>query len=107
MTQFIGWQALPDRNEAKVVILPIAYERTTTYRKRCQEGATAIINASDQYTKIFLTEAIASTKPNSDLISQTMMELISSRVSELITNGKLAIASGEKHSIAAGVVKAY
>ena len=48
MTQFIGSQALSDYDEAKVFILPILYERTTTYRQGCQKGAAATINASDQ-----------------------------------------------------------
>ena len=42
MTQFIGSQALSDY-EAKVFILPILYELTTTYRQGCQEGAAATI----------------------------------------------------------------
>ncbi|MEO1342508.1 MAG: arginase family protein, partial [Cyanobacteria bacterium J06635_13] len=46
--QFIGSEAQSTYDEAKVVILPIPYEKTTTYRKGCENGAAAIISASDQ-----------------------------------------------------------
>ena len=119
MTQFIGSQALSDYDEAKVVILPILYGRTIAYR-RCQEGAAAIINASNhleaydielelevcQHMKIFTTEAIASSKLNPNWTPKTMIELVSNRVSELIADGKFALSLKGEHSISAGVVKA-
>lgn len=119
--QFIGSEAQTTYQQAKAVILPIPYEKTTTYRQGCQNGPEAIITASDQLeaydielereichsTGIFTTEAIASTKLNPDLTPEVMMEIVTSRVSELIADGKFAIALGGEHSITAAVVKAY
>ncbi|MEO1669893.1 MAG: agmatinase [Cyanobacteria bacterium J06631_2] len=119
--QFIGSEAQSSYEEAKVVVLPIPYEKTTTYRKGCENGATAIISASEQleaydielnreicqHTAIFTTEAIASTKLNPDLSSEMMLEIVHSRVSELIKDGKFVIALGGEHSITAGIVSAY
>ena len=119
--QFIGSEAQTTYQQAKAVILPIPYEKTTTYRKGCQNGAEAIITASDQLeaydieleteichsTGIFTTEAIASTKLNPNLTPETMMEIVTSRVAELIADGKFVIALGGEHSITAAVVKAY
>ncbi|MBE9043320.1 agmatinase [Pleurocapsales cyanobacterium LEGE 10410] len=119
--QFIGSEAQATYEQAKVVILPIPYEKTTTYRKGCQHGSTAIILASDQLeaydieleqeicqeTAIFTVEAIADTRTNPALTPEAMLEITTSRVSKLIADGKFVIALGGEHSITAGVVRAY
>ena len=119
--QFIGSEAQTTYDRAKVIILPIPYEKTTTYRKGCQHGAAAIIAASDQLEAydieleqeicnqigIYTVEAIASTITNPDLTPEAMIEITTDRVSELIADGKFVIALGGEHSITAGVVKAY
>lgn len=119
--QFIGSEAQTTYDAAKAVILPIPYEKTTTYRKGCQNGADAIIEASDQLeaydieldretcfkTGIFTHQAIADTRVNPDLTPEAMMEITTTTVSKLIADGKFAIALGGEHSITAGVVRAY
>ena len=119
--QFIGSEAQTTYEESKVIILPIPFERTTTYRKGCQYGAAAIIEASDQLEAydieleqetchsigIHTVNAIASTIDNPDLTPEEMMVITRDRVSELIADGKFAIALGGEHSITAGVVTAY
>ena len=119
--QFIGSEAQTTYQQAKTVILPIPYEKTTTYRKGCENGPEAIITASDQLeaydielerevchsTGIYTTEAIASTKLNRELTPEMMLETVTSKVSELIADGKFVIALGGEHSITAAVVKAY
>jgi agmatinase len=119
--QFIGSETQSTYDQAKVVILPIPYEKTTTYRQGCQDGPEAIITASEQLEAydleleqevcqqigIFTTEAIANTKVNPALEPEAMMEIVSSRVSELITDGKFVIALGGEHSITAAIVTAY
>lgn len=119
--QFIGSEAQTTYEEAKVVILPIPFERTTTYRKGCQYGAAAIIEASNQLEAydielkqetchsvgIHTVNAIASTIENPQLSPEEMISITTSRVSELIADSKFTIALGGEHSITAGVVKAY
>lgn len=119
--QFIGSEAQNTYDRAKAVILPIPYETTTTYRKGCQQGAAAIINASEQLeaydieleteicqnTAIYTVDAIASTIDCPDLAPETMIEIVTQRVTELVRDGKFVIALGGEHSITAGVVQAY
>lgn len=119
--QFIGSEAQTTYQESQVVILPIPYEKTTTYRQGCQNGAEAIITASQQLEAydleleretcqaigIFTTEAIANTILKPDLTPEIMMATVTARVSELIADGKFVIALGGEHSITAAVVKAY
>ena len=119
--QFISSEAQTTYKQAKVVILPIPYEKTTTYRKGCQNGPEAIITASDQLEAydielereichsigIYTTEAIADTRVLPDIIPEVMLETVTNKVLELIGDGKFAIALGGEHSITAAVVKAY
>ena len=119
--QFIGSEAQTTYNQAKVIILPIPYEKTTTYRQGCQNGAAAIIEASDQLeaydielereicqeTGIFTYNAIADTRSNPDLTPEEMIEITSTTVSKLIADGKFVIALGGEHSITGGIVQAY
>lgn len=119
--QFIGSEAQTTYQQAKVIVLPIPYEKTTTYRQGCQNGPAAIVTASQQLeaydlelkretcqaTKIFTAEAIANTIIKPDLTPEIMMATVTARVSELIADGKFVIALGGEHSITAAVVKAY
>jgi agmatinase len=119
--QFIGSEAQTTYSEAKVVILPIPYEKTTTYRQGCQNGAAAIIEASDQLEAydiqlereicqemgIFTYDAIADTRINPDLTPEAMIEITVTTVSKLIADHKFVIALGGEHSITGAVVKAY
>lgn len=119
--QFIGSEAETTYEQASVVILPIPYERTTTYRRGCQYGAAAIIEASDQLEAydielekeichsmgIYTVAAIANTIKNPDLTPEEMLAVTTNRVSSLIADGKFVIALGGEHSITAGIVKAY
>ncbi|MGB3514855.1 MAG: arginase family protein, partial [Elainellaceae cyanobacterium] len=45
---FLGDEVAADYETARVVILPIPYEATTTYRKGCQDGPASILDASQQ-----------------------------------------------------------
>ena len=119
--QFIGSEAQTTYERAKVVILPIPYEKTTTYRQGCQNGPEAIITASDQLEAydielereicqsigIYTTEAIADTRFDPNLMPEAMMEIVTAKVSELIGDGKFVVALGGEHSISAAIVKAY
>ena len=119
--QFIGSEAQTTYENAQVVILPIPFEKTITYRRGCQNGAAAIIEASDQLEAydieleqetcqsvgIFTADAIASTLERPDLTPEAMLDMTTKRVSELIADGKFVIALGGEHSITAGVARAF
>ena len=119
--QFISSEAQTTYAEAKVVILPIPYEATTTYRKGCEHGPAAILEASDQLeayddelqqetcfkTGIYTYEPIGDTRKNPDLTAEAMLEITTKTVSDLIKDGKFVIALGGEHAITEGVVKAY
>lgn len=120
MRQFLGSEVKTIYEKAKVVILPIPYEATTTYRQGCQHGPDALLEASDQLEAydeeleretcrevgIYTDEAIADTRHRS-VSAQEMLQSTTQTVTQLIESGKWVIAVGGEHSITAGIVKAY
>lgn len=121
MIQFLGSEAITSYQDARVVILPIPYEATTTYRKGCENGPQAILDASWQLEAydeelahqachevgIYTLEPIADTRINPRLDAEEMLSQISSKVKELLIDGKYIIALGGEHAITTGLVKAY
>lgn len=119
--QFLASEAETTYNAAQVVILPIPFESTTTYRKGCQNGPEALLEASYQLEAyddeleqetclecgIYTCEAIADTRKNPSLTPETMLAETTTRVAELLRDQKFVIAVGGEHSITGGVVKAY
>jgi agmatinase len=121
ITQFLGSEAITSYPDAKVVILPIPYEATTTYRKGCEKGPEAVLIASEQLEAydeelqhqachavgIYTHEPIADTRSNPHLTAEEMLEVTTTTISELLADGKYVIAIGGEHAITTGVVKAY
>ena len=121
MKQFLGSEAITTYDEAKVVILPIPYEKTTTYRKGCEHGALAIIEASDQLeayddelqqetcfkVPIHTIDAIADTRINPTITPEEMLAATTKAVTKPIQDGKFTISLGGEHAITEGVVRAY
>ena len=118
--QFLGEEVAADYNTARVVILPIPYEATTSYRQGCEQGPAALLDASQQVefydgevdretwpVGIWTHRAIADTAAQPDLSSEAMLTETRETVARLIRDGKFVVALGGEHSISAGVVDAY
>ena len=117
---FLGHEVAASYDAAKVVILPIPYEATTTYRQGCENGPDAILEASHQveyYDEeldreigcelgIYTHAAIADTR-NEGVSAEEMLKVTQETVYKLIQDGKFVIALGGEHSITTGVVAAY
>ena len=104
---------------AQVVVLPIAYERTTSYGKGAGDAPAAILKASHQVelydeeldADIFrLTGGIA-TLPimrfDDDCRDALAVEAIREQVHRLIKHGKRVVCIGGEHTIAVGTVQAH
>ncbi|WP_013322426.1 agmatinase [Gloeothece verrucosa] len=118
--QFLGSEAITPYESAKVVILPIPYEATTTFRKGCENGPDAVLEASQQLEAydeelqqetcidvgIYTHAAIADTRSQA-ISAEEMLQVTRETVSELIADHKFVIAVGGEHAITTGVVSAY
>jgi len=116
---FLGADVSAPYEKAEVVILPVPYEATTTYRQGCKYGPEAILEASQQVeyyddeleqevwpSGIYTHPAIADTR-NGQIAAEAMLQTTQATVQKLVQDGKFVIALGGEHSITAGVVTAY
>ena len=118
---FLGPDVATTYDASQVVILPIPYEATTTYRRGCENGPDSILEASQQveyYDEeldaetcrdigIYTYESIADTRNGSSVSSEAMLKVTRDTVSKLIADGKFVIGLGGEHSITTGIVEAY
>ncbi|WP_017317548.1 agmatinase [Mastigocladopsis repens] len=118
---FLGSEVQWSYGDSKVVILPIPYEATTTYRKGCENGPSALLEASQQLecydeeldrevaqeVGIYTYEPIADTRNGAIVPAEKMLQVTQETVYQLIQDGKFVIALGGEHSITTGVVEAY
>jgi len=102
-------------NNSKVVIIPVPYDRTSTWLKGADKGPEAIIQASANM-ELYDTETDSEvykkgifTDTNIKLQDQpaNMIEQVKLRVSSYIEKGKFAVVIGGEHSVSIGSVKAY
>ncbi|MGC9527870.1 MAG: agmatinase [Limnospira sp.] len=121
VADFLGSEIVPDYETAKVAILPVPFEATTTYRKGCQNGPAALLEASHQLecydeelgreiaseVGIYTHPAIADTRRDPSLPLEEMLRVTRETVKSLAKDDKFVIAIGGEHGITAGVVEAY
>ncbi len=118
---FLGSEIKTSYDASRVVILPIPYEATTSYRKGCENGPDALLEASQQLENyddeldreigsdvgIYTYSPIADTHNGQLIASDKMLQVTRETVSQLIQDGKFVIALGGEHSITTGIVDAY
>ncbi len=116
---FLGHEVSKPYSEAQVVILPVPFEATTTYRKGCVAGPEAILEAShqveyydDEWEREFWplgihTHASVADSRQGPLSPENMVARVSAAAAPLIADNKFVIALGGEHSITAGLVAAY
>ncbi len=105
-----------DYKKAKVAVLPIPYDATSTYRVGSREGPHALITASramEHYSEelnadvskmgIFTLNELA---PDYDS-PKKMVDRIAKEVSVILDDGKFPLLIGGEHTIAVGAVKAF
>ncbi|MCH8004284.1 MAG: agmatinase [Nanoarchaeota archaeon] len=106
---------LSNYGTSKVVILPIPYEKTTTYVKGTAKGPQAIINASrnielydEELGKEISNVGICTLNPLIiDKNPEEMVNDVFENVKELLDDNKFPIIIGGEHSITPGCVKAF
>jgi agmatinase len=100
---------------SKIVLVPVPYDNTTTYKKGTAYGPSAIIDAST-YMEAFDEELNQETFKNGihtmaelavkDLSSEEMVIKVKEAVAELIKAGKFPVVLGGEHSVSIGAVSA-
>ena len=105
-----------DRATARYALLPIPYERTTTYVKGTAQGPEAILEASCQvelFDEVTGTEpfraGIWTTEPveTTDDSEETALDRIASAARSLIAEGKFVVGLGGEHTVSVPLIQAH
>lgn len=102
--------------QARVVILPIPYEQTTTYGTGTKEGPQALIAAS-RHMELYDEEldyevyqvgihTLRELEPTASG-PKAMLDRITEVTGELLDHGKVVVGLGGEHTISFGLVRAY
>ena len=119
MKEEFNFGQLPDEffnlDTAKIVILPVAYDGTSTWRKGADKGPEAIIEASgnmelydietdsEVYKNGIFTDKIIEV----DVSAEAMVDAIGQEVENYIEQDKFVVVIGGEHSVSIGAVKAH
>jgi len=104
-------------NNSKIAILPVPYEKTTSYGKGTAKGPEAILKASS-YVEFFddetgkevcFEQGIAAIKPLKfgKRSGKKALNLIYKNVKSLIDAGKFVVTLGGEHSISTATIRAH
>ena len=106
---------LTSLEKAKVVILPVPYGRTATYRKGVEFGPVAILDASDNmelfdeelnreiHTIGIHTQALLKVE---GLKPEQMVNVVEDNVQDIVRRDKFPVLLGGEHSVTIGAVRA-
>lgn len=109
---------LPDpygeESSSKIAILPVAFDKTTSYQHGTDKGPQAMIEASrnmelydiETGTEVYL-EGIFTADPIVEETSERMLAETERRTKELIESGKFVVTLGGEHSISFAPIKAH
>lgn len=103
-----------DYASANTVVLPIPFDKTSTWLKGSDKGPAAIIEAS-RYLEFYDIETdsevfkkgIYTVKPIRSASPSALIKKTDSAVSQYLKDNKLVVALGGEHSISIGVIKSY
>lgn len=103
-----------DYAKASTVILPVPFDKTSTWIKGADKGPAAIIEASqnlefyDIETKTeILDRGIFTARPIRVASSPVLIKKTDAAVSRYLKDKKLVVTLGGEHSVSIGVIKAY
>jgi agmatinase len=99
---------------AKVVIVPVSYDRTSSWMRGSRKGPGAIIKAS-RYLELYdsetnfevYTQGICTGRSVRASSSVSMIAKVRSVVNRLLEDGKFVVVLGGEHSVSIGAVGAH
>jgi agmatinase len=100
---------------AAVVIIPVPYDRTSTWIKGADKGPAAIIEASanmelydiETDSEVYKKGIFTDEPPQGECSPEIMAEAVRGRVAEYIDRGKFVVVLGGEHSVSIGAIKAH
>ncbi len=105
---------LSNADDSRIVLLPVPYESTTTYRAGCHRGPGAIIDAStnmelyDEDLRLEPSEMGIHTLTPLDVVDdpEEMIGRVDAVATAYLSRGKFVTALGGEHTVTLGMVRA-
>ncbi len=105
---------LSNLTDSKIVILPVAFDQTTTYRHGTDKGPAALIEASrhvelydiETNTEVYL-QGICTLPIMRPKNSKEMRQAIYEQINNLLKQHKFVVTLGGEHSISFGAIEAH
>jgi agmatinase len=119
MGQTANFGDLPEEystlEQAKVVVIPVPYDRTSTWIKGADKGPSAIIEASGNMelydietdSQVYMKGIFTDEPVDGQLFPDEMVEAVQKNVQRYIELGKFAVVIGGEHSVCIGAVAAH
>ena len=119
MKQTANFGDLPEEysslEQAKVVILPVPYDGTSTWLKGADSGPSAIIEASNHMelydietdSQVYQKGIFTAEPVDGDLLPEQIVETVQKRVQDFIDKEKFVVVIGGEHSVSIGSAKAH
>jgi agmatinase len=103
-----------DKNKSKIVILPIPFDKTSTWMKGANNGPKALIESS-KYLELYdietdsvvAEEGIFTEKPIIASTEESMAKKVFDKTKELIKKKKFVVGIGGEHSVSIGLISAH
>ncbi len=103
-----------DPDTSKIVLLPVPYETSTTYRTGCRHGPAAIIEAStnmelyDEDLKCEPCEIGVHTLPHLEVPddAEEMIDRVDAVAATYLERGKFVTVLGGEHTVSLGIIRA-
>ena len=100
---------------AKVVLIPVPYDRTSTWMKGADKGPSAIIEASTHMelydietdSEVYKKGIFTAEPENYPELPEDMVDKVAEQVQKYLENGKFVVVVGGEHSVSLGPVKAH
>jgi agmatinase len=104
-----------DAKGARVVIIPVPYDETSTWIKGAERGPAAVIEASanmelydiETDSEVYKSGIFTAGAVDEKSSPEAMVEAVARRVREYVKQGKFVVVVGGEHSVSIGAVKSH
>ncbi len=99
---------------SRVVLLPVPFDRTSTWMKGSRRGPRALLEASrnlelydiETHSQVYM-QGLYTAQPVRARKSETMVEEVKARVSRYLDDNKFMVVLGGEHSVSIGTIAAH
>ena len=119
MTEQINFGYLPDEfssaEDAAIVLIPVAYDGTSTWIKGADKGPAAIIEASanmelydiETDSEVYRRGIFTEEEIGGQITTREMIDAVHDAVQYYLEQGKFTVVIGGEHSVSIGAIKAH